>query len=196
MSFVLQCPPNLHKQDGYPCQLNQVKCSPLEFVSELKCHLPKWCRCVPSCRLFAHLLQAFHQNCCLLLRLSLIQGRCYGGECKTRDSQCKYIWGSSKLWKTMQELQKRVRVKYWPSHWNTTYSVSLAQRQEARRSTATKSWTQRARKKETAEKMERSGSPAANSKWHIQLSLTVDFACCASATTTKKSSWICIQICT
>ncbi|XP_026989248.2 disintegrin and metalloproteinase domain-containing protein 23 isoform X3 [Tachysurus fulvidraco] len=39
-----QCPPNLHKQDGYPCQLNQ--------------------------------------------------GRCYGGECKTRDSQCKYIWGT------------------------------------------------------------------------------------------------------
>ncbi|XP_039545356.1 disintegrin and metalloproteinase domain-containing protein 23 isoform X1 [Pimephales promelas] len=39
-----QCPPNLHKQDGYSCQLNQ--------------------------------------------------GRCYSGECKTRDSQCKYIWGS------------------------------------------------------------------------------------------------------
>ncbi|XP_053354528.1 disintegrin and metalloproteinase domain-containing protein 23 isoform X1 [Clarias gariepinus] len=39
-----QCPPNLHKQDGYSCQLNQ--------------------------------------------------GRCYGGECKTRDSQCKYIWGT------------------------------------------------------------------------------------------------------
>uniref|UniRef100_A0A672M4K1 ADAM metallopeptidase domain 23a n=1 Tax=Sinocyclocheilus grahami TaxID=75366 RepID=A0A672M4K1_SINGR len=38
-----QCPPNLHKQDGYSCQLNQ--------------------------------------------------GRCYSGECKTRDSQCKYIWG-------------------------------------------------------------------------------------------------------
>uniref|UniRef100_A0A8C9VLE4 ADAM metallopeptidase domain 23a n=1 Tax=Scleropages formosus TaxID=113540 RepID=A0A8C9VLE4_SCLFO len=38
-----QCPPNLHKQDGYQCQLNQ--------------------------------------------------GRCYGGECKTRESQCKYIWG-------------------------------------------------------------------------------------------------------
>uniref|UniRef100_A0AAR2K7V0 ADAM metallopeptidase domain 23a n=1 Tax=Pygocentrus nattereri TaxID=42514 RepID=A0AAR2K7V0_PYGNA len=38
-----QCPPNLHKQDGYPCLLNQ--------------------------------------------------GRCYGGECKTRESQCKYIWG-------------------------------------------------------------------------------------------------------
>ncbi|XP_016364458.1 disintegrin and metalloproteinase domain-containing protein 23-like isoform X2 [Sinocyclocheilus rhinocerous] len=38
-----QCPPNLHKQDGYSCQLNQ--------------------------------------------------GRCYSGECKTRESQCKYIWG-------------------------------------------------------------------------------------------------------
>ncbi|XP_036395962.1 disintegrin and metalloproteinase domain-containing protein 23-like isoform X1 [Megalops cyprinoides] len=38
-----QCPPNLHKQDGYPCQLNQ--------------------------------------------------GRCYNGECKTRENQCKYIWG-------------------------------------------------------------------------------------------------------
>ncbi|XP_061082321.1 disintegrin and metalloproteinase domain-containing protein 23 isoform X1 [Conger conger] len=38
-----QCPPNLHKQDGYSCQLNQ--------------------------------------------------GRCYSGECKTRENQCKYIWG-------------------------------------------------------------------------------------------------------
>uniref|UniRef100_A0A4W4FED0 ADAM metallopeptidase domain 23a n=1 Tax=Electrophorus electricus TaxID=8005 RepID=A0A4W4FED0_ELEEL len=41
-----QCPPNLHKQDGYFCHLNQ--------------------------------------------------GRCYSGECKTRDSQCKYVWGPSK----------------------------------------------------------------------------------------------------
>ncbi|KAL2102779.1 hypothetical protein ACEWY4_001947 [Coilia grayii] len=39
-----QCPPNLHKQDGYSCQLNQ--------------------------------------------------GRCYSGECKSRENQCKYIWGS------------------------------------------------------------------------------------------------------
>ncbi|XP_028992399.1 disintegrin and metalloproteinase domain-containing protein 23 isoform X1 [Betta splendens] len=39
-----QCPPNLHKQDGYFCQVNQ--------------------------------------------------GRCYSGECKTRENQCKYIWGS------------------------------------------------------------------------------------------------------
>ncbi|KAG5283488.1 hypothetical protein AALO_G00042610 [Alosa alosa] len=38
-----QCPPNLHKQDGYFCHLNQ--------------------------------------------------GRCFGGECKTRESQCKYVWG-------------------------------------------------------------------------------------------------------
>ncbi|KAM6986938.1 disintegrin and metalloproteinase domain-containing protein 23 [Aplochiton taeniatus] len=39
-----QCPPNLHKQDGYLCHLNQ--------------------------------------------------GRCYSGECKTRENQCKYIWGT------------------------------------------------------------------------------------------------------
>ncbi|XP_055070911.2 disintegrin and metalloproteinase domain-containing protein 23 isoform X1 [Misgurnus anguillicaudatus] len=38
-----QCPPNLHKQDGYFCSLNQ--------------------------------------------------GRCYAGECKMRESQCKYVWG-------------------------------------------------------------------------------------------------------
>uniref|UniRef100_A0A7N6BUY5 ADAM metallopeptidase domain 23a n=1 Tax=Anabas testudineus TaxID=64144 RepID=A0A7N6BUY5_ANATE len=38
-----QCPLNLHKQDGYFCQVNQ--------------------------------------------------GRCYNGECKTRENQCKYIWG-------------------------------------------------------------------------------------------------------
>ncbi|KAG7271401.1 hypothetical protein CRUP_031213 [Coryphaenoides rupestris] len=39
-----QCPPNLHKQDGYHCHLNQ--------------------------------------------------GRCYTGECKTRENQCKYLWGT------------------------------------------------------------------------------------------------------
>ncbi|KAL7991483.1 hypothetical protein Chor_015739 [Crotalus horridus] len=39
-----QCPPNLHKQDGFACDSNQ--------------------------------------------------GRCYNGECKTRDNQCKYIWGN------------------------------------------------------------------------------------------------------
>ncbi|KAM9031574.1 disintegrin and metalloproteinase domain-containing protein 23 isoform X2 [Sarcophilus harrisii] len=39
-----QCPPNLHKQDGYSCNSNQ--------------------------------------------------GRCYNGECKTRDNQCQFIWGS------------------------------------------------------------------------------------------------------
>lgn len=39
-----QCPPNLHKQDGYHCNSNQ--------------------------------------------------GRCYNGECKTRDNQCRYIWGA------------------------------------------------------------------------------------------------------
>ncbi|XP_039613796.1 disintegrin and metalloproteinase domain-containing protein 23 isoform X1 [Polypterus senegalus] len=38
-----QCPPNLHKQDGYTCNSNQ--------------------------------------------------GRCYNGECKTRDNQCQYVWG-------------------------------------------------------------------------------------------------------
>uniref|UniRef100_A0ACB8G1I4 Disintegrin and metalloproteinase domain-containing protein 23 n=1 Tax=Sphaerodactylus townsendi TaxID=933632 RepID=A0ACB8G1I4_9SAUR len=38
-----QCPPNLHKQDGFACDSNQ--------------------------------------------------GRCYSGECKSRDNQCKYIWG-------------------------------------------------------------------------------------------------------
>ncbi|KAL1268296.1 hypothetical protein QQF64_033659 [Cirrhinus molitorella] len=37
------CPPNLHKQDGHFCSLNQ--------------------------------------------------GRCYAGECKTRENQCKYVWG-------------------------------------------------------------------------------------------------------
>ncbi|XP_068186085.1 disintegrin and metalloproteinase domain-containing protein 23 isoform X2 [Antennarius striatus] len=42
-----QCPPNLHKQDGYLCQI--------------------------------------------------AQGRCYNGECKTREAQCKYIWGPSKI---------------------------------------------------------------------------------------------------
>ncbi|XP_038643356.1 disintegrin and metalloproteinase domain-containing protein 23-like isoform X4 [Scyliorhinus canicula] len=39
-----QCAPNLHKQDGYSCDLSQ--------------------------------------------------GRCFSGECKTRDNQCKLIWGS------------------------------------------------------------------------------------------------------
>lgn len=26
----------------------------------------------------------------------LWKGRCYAGECKTRENQCKYIWGPSK----------------------------------------------------------------------------------------------------
>jgi len=39
-----QCPPNLHKQDGYACNQNQ--------------------------------------------------GRCYNGECKTRDNQCQHVWGT------------------------------------------------------------------------------------------------------
>ncbi|XP_067844328.1 disintegrin and metalloproteinase domain-containing protein 23-like [Heptranchias perlo] len=42
-----QCPPNLHKQDAYSCDINQ--------------------------------------------------GRCFGGECKTRDNQCKLIWGSKAM---------------------------------------------------------------------------------------------------
>lgn len=24
------------------------------------------------------------------------QGRCYNGECKTRDNQCQHVWGTSK----------------------------------------------------------------------------------------------------
>lgn len=28
--------------------------------------------------------------------LSSLKGRCYSGECKTRENQCKYIWGPSK----------------------------------------------------------------------------------------------------
>ncbi|XP_072539798.1 disintegrin and metalloproteinase domain-containing protein 23 isoform X4 [Salminus brasiliensis] len=55
-----QCPPNLHKQDGYPCQINQCP-SNLHKQDGYSCQIN--------------------------------QGRCYGGECKTRDSQCKYIWG-------------------------------------------------------------------------------------------------------
>lgn len=27
-----------------------------------------------------------------------LKGRCYNGECKTRENQCKYIWGSSKIY--------------------------------------------------------------------------------------------------
>uniref|UniRef100_A0A7N8XWZ6 ADAM metallopeptidase domain 22 n=1 Tax=Mastacembelus armatus TaxID=205130 RepID=A0A7N8XWZ6_9TELE len=38
-----QCPPNVHKMDGYPCEKDQ--------------------------------------------------GRCFNGRCKTKDRQCKYIWG-------------------------------------------------------------------------------------------------------
>ncbi len=26
-----------------------------------------------------------------------LKGRCYNGECKTRENQCKYIWGPSKI---------------------------------------------------------------------------------------------------
>lgn len=27
-----------------------------------------------------------------------IQGRCYGGRCKTRDGQCRTLWGYSRFW--------------------------------------------------------------------------------------------------
>lgn len=30
-----------------------------------------------------------------------LKGRCYNGECKTRENQCKYIWGSSKIITTL-----------------------------------------------------------------------------------------------
>lgn len=33
---------------------------------------------------------------CTLWHVFCPQGRCYNGECKTRDSQCQYIWGTSR----------------------------------------------------------------------------------------------------
>lgn len=33
---------------------------------------------------------------CLLTLFLCSQGRCYSGECKTRDNQCQYIWGTSR----------------------------------------------------------------------------------------------------
>ena len=33
---------------------------------------------------------------CTLQHAFCPQGRCYNGECKTRDIQCQYIWGTSR----------------------------------------------------------------------------------------------------
>lgn len=51
------------------------------------------------------------------------QGRCYNGECKTRDNQCQYIWGTSRLHPPA----------WWPySVLFTALSSSLGQRYPAR----------------------------------------------------------------
>lgn len=43
--------------------------------------------------------------------LSSPKGRCYSGECKTRENQCKYIWGPSKtnipLWNQVESVTRR-----------------------------------------------------------------------------------------
>lgn len=51
------------------------------------------------------------------------QGRCYNGECKTRDNQCQYLWGASRL----------PPPAWWPySVLFTALSSSLGQRYPAR----------------------------------------------------------------
>lgn len=75
--FFLQCPPNAHKMDGYTCEKDQVK-----TVSNVIKHL---CVCV----------FVFEVN--MMLGVVQPQGRCFNGRCKTKDRQCKYIWGESEL---------------------------------------------------------------------------------------------------
>ncbi|NWI15649.1 ADA11 protein, partial [Crypturellus soui] len=64
-----QCPPNLHKLDGYFCENDQVRGGPLQPVSQCHC---------------GGIAVTFHPRS---------QGRCYGGRCKTRDRQCNTLWG-------------------------------------------------------------------------------------------------------
>lgn len=39
---------------------------------------------------------AAHYYINLTVVVSFLQGRCYGGRCRTRDGQCRGLWGYSK----------------------------------------------------------------------------------------------------
>lgn len=70
--FLLQCPHNVHKLDGYMCDSSQVRLS-LVFSS--------------AASAVQYLMGTFPPP----------QGRCYSGRCRTRDGQCKGLWGFSML---------------------------------------------------------------------------------------------------
>lgn len=85
-----QCPHNVHKLDGYMCDAGQVKSGYFLICSHwifLKIHwntflfLPAL-----SCPSSSFQLLSFGSNL-------PPQGRCYGGRCKTRDGQCRALWG-------------------------------------------------------------------------------------------------------
>lgn len=93
--------------------------------------------------------------------LSLLKGRCYGGECKMRENQCKYIWGPSKTNKNPRHaavITGRVKTDL------VTQPLSPPQSPECRRSSAMRSWTQRAPRRATVEETETNGSSAASSE--------------------------------
>lgn len=110
--FFLQCPHNVHKLDGYICDSSQVKFA-----------------------LVGVFLQLSLSTCDLKVRFP--QGRCYGGRCRTRDGQCRGLWGYSKY-------KKR------DSHLIIFAVFSLRFLfQTQRTGFVTRSWTLRGRRKET-----------------------------------------------
>lgn len=96
------------------------------------------------------------------------QGRCYAGECKMRDTQCKYVWGPSESSLPVNiDGQSGVTCKV---HKPMCISLSLfTQRQRALRSSVLRSWTQKVQKRATAVRTERSGSSAVSSEFNTKL---------------------------
>lgn len=67
--------------DGYTCEKDQVSNEILNVVTKI-----------------TYLLNILCVVSILLTFIYLIsfQGRCFNGRCKTKDRQCKYLWGESK----------------------------------------------------------------------------------------------------
>uniref|UniRef100_W5LQ25 ADAM metallopeptidase domain 11 n=1 Tax=Astyanax mexicanus TaxID=7994 RepID=W5LQ25_ASTMX len=101
-----QCPPNVHKLDGYTCDAGQVFSRTfIQYTSisySLSLSLYSLIHLSPSLishsfpHLFSYSFSHSFSPFSHLLSLhcaSYSQGRCYGGRCKTRDAQCQALWG-------------------------------------------------------------------------------------------------------
>lgn len=103
VSVCVQCPPNLHKQDGYFCSLNEVHTT-TQTTSRPRFIFHKFMNTVtvtgssPLTNAWQGSQGNINTQSETLNWIDFVlwfQGRCYAGECKMRDSQCKYVWGPS-----------------------------------------------------------------------------------------------------